>query len=131
VPASAITPATALRRLTELSGEVRAAAVLERGGELVGLSAAEPGAGNLGESLRELTLSLLEGADRAGAGEPVAGASGDPPAEVEVATPAGTVFVVRGASATLTVVAGRLALSSLVRYDMRRMLLDLEEREGS
>jgi hypothetical protein len=128
VPASAITPATALRRLTELSGEVRAAAVLERGGELV---AAEPGAGNLGESLRELTLSLLEGADRAGAGEPVAGASGDPPAEVEVATPAGTVFVVRDASATLTVVTGRLALSSLVRYDMRRMLLDLEEREGS
>lgn len=113
MPASASTSEPALRRLAERSPEVRAAIVLAEDGSL---AAVEPGDEGLGERLRELTLAMIEGAD---------GAEGDPPAEIEVATPAGAVYVVRE-GATLTVVAGRFSLSSLLRYDVRAALADLD-----
>jgi hypothetical protein len=109
-----LTPATALRRLTELTPEVRAAVVLDGEGSL---AAAEPRAGDLGDRLRDLTFELLEAADAAG---------GERPAEVEVTTLAGAVYVVRGQRTTVAVVAGRLALSSLMRFDLRRFLVELE-----
>ncbi len=110
-PAS--TPAAALRELSEQTADVRAAIALGRDGSLL---AAEPARGDLGERLRELTLAVLEGADAAQAGHPT---------EVEIATPAGAVYVVRGEGSTLAVVAGRLTLSSLMRYDLRRALVAL------
>lgn len=109
-----LTSAAALRRLTELTPEVRAAILLEGDGSL---AAAEPRTGELGARLRELTLALLDGADAA---------RGERPTEVEVTTPAGAVYVVRGEHATLGVVAGRLVLSSLMRFDLRRLLTELE-----
>ena len=112
-PAS--TPAAALRDLSEQTADVRAAIAIGPDGSLL---AAEPARGDLGERLRELTLAVLEGADAA---------AGDPPTEVEVATPTGAVYVVRGEGSTLAVVAGRLTLSSLMRYDLRRALADLAD----
>jgi predicted regulator of Ras-like GTPase activity (Roadblock/LC7/MglB family) len=115
-PAS--TPALALRDLSELTTDVRAAIFLGPDGSLL---AAAPERGDLGERLRELTLAVLEGADAAGA---------EPPAEVEIATRAGAVYMVRGEGSALAVVAGRFTLSSLMRYDLRRMLADLGEGSG-
>ena len=115
-PAS--TPAAALRELSERTADVRAAIALDQDGSLL---AAEPARGDLGERLRELTLAVLKGADAA---------EGDAPAEIEIATHAGAVFVVRGEDSTLAAVAGRLTLSSLMRYDLRRALADLGDRSA-
>lgn len=108
-----MTPALALRRLGDLASDIRAAIVLDAEGSL---AAVAPEDEDLGERLRELTLVMLETAERAGA---------EAPAEVEVATPAGAVYVVRDAGAMLAVVAGRFSLSSLMRYDLRRVLAGL------
>ncbi len=60
-----------------------------------------------GQALAELAGELLE---RAGA------------PQVEVSTGAGIVYALRTGDWTLAVVAGRFALSSLVFFDMRRVL---------
>jgi hypothetical protein len=114
VASPALTPALALRHLGELSDELRAAILLDGDGAV---AAVEPDEEDLGERLRELTLAVLETAARGGA---------EPPTEVEVATPAGAVYVVRSERAAIAAVAGRLSLSSLVRYDLRRILADLD-----
>ena len=115
MPSSALTPAQALRSLGDISSEVRAAIVLDADGSL---AAADPDDGDLGERLRESALAVLETAE---------GADGERPAEIEAATAGGTVYLVRGGGRSLAVVAGRLALSSLMRYDLRRILADLED----
>jgi hypothetical protein len=63
-----------------------------------------------GEALADLTRRLLE---RAGT------------SQVEVSTGAGIVYALRKGGWTLGVVAGRFALSSLVFFDMRRVLEEL------
>ena len=62
------------------------------------------------ESLAELARELL---DRAGT------------QQVEVSTGAGIVYALRQGDWTLAVVAGRFALSSLVFFDMRRVLEEM------
>lgn len=115
---SATTPALALRHLGELSPDVRAAVLVDAQGEL---AAGEPDDRGLSEDLRELVLDLLESADAA---------DEEPVAEVEVTGPTGAVFVVRARGFTLAVVTDRFALSSLVRYDLRRVLAGLDRGEG-
>lgn len=110
-------PELALAYLDDLSADVRAALLLDSGGAL---AAHRPEAPESAEELRELFTGLLEHAEAA-AGD------GEPPAEVEVTTPAGTLYVVRGESFTLAAVADRTALSSLMRYDLRHVLADLDE----
>ncbi|GAC1317272.1 MAG: hypothetical protein NVSMB25_04590 [Thermoleophilaceae bacterium] len=69
--------------------------------------------------MRDLVLRLFKGADQAAA---------DGHAEqVEVVLAQGAVFAVRGHSWTLAVIADRLALSSLMFYDLRSVLSDLGE----
>ena len=114
VRSPASTPSAVLRELSELTPDVRAAIVLGRDGKLL---AAQPEGGSLGERLRELTLTLLESAGSAG---------GDPSGDVEVGTQAGAVHVVRRDGPVLAVVAGRFALSSLMRYDLHQVLAGLE-----
>ena len=63
-----------------------------------------------GESLAELARELLERAESR---------------QVEVSTGAGIVYALRHDRWTLAVVAGRFALSSLVFFDMRRVLAEL------
>jgi len=87
---------------------VRACVLLDRDGQLV---AVDSGHEADGESLAELARELL---GRAGTGQ------------VEVSTGAGIVFALRGERWTLAVVAGRFALSSLVFFDMRCALEELE-----
>jgi hypothetical protein len=105
VPGSS--PEDAIRRLGELSDDVRAAVLLEPSGALAAHFGAE------GERLRELAADLLARADRA---------DSQPVDEVEVTAGGGAVFAVRRSGWTLAVVAGRLALASLMRYDLRQVL---------
>lgn len=72
--------------------------------------AADSGHEHDAEALADLARELLE---RTGANQ------------VEVSTGAGVVYALREARWTLVVVAGRFALSSLVFFDMRRVLEDL------
>jgi hypothetical protein len=111
-----LTPALALDYLAELSTDIRAGVLLDAAGEL---AAAWEGDQERGERVRELVSDLLERVDGA--------AGGDPPVQVEVSTGTGGVFCVRDGSWTIAVVTGRFALSSLMFYDLRKLLEDLGE----
>lgn len=113
----ALTPELALRYLDELSTDIRAAVLLD--GARAVAAHSRDGADDGGARLRELTLELLGRADAA---------AGEPPSQVEVSTPEGAVFAVREGGWTIAVVAGRFALSSLMFYDLRSVLADLEPR---
>jgi hypothetical protein len=115
VAGPALTPALALEYLGELSTDIRAGVLLDSGG---GLAASWDGDGERGERVRELVSELLERVDAEAGG-------GDPPEQVEVSTGTGGVFCVRSADWTIAVVAGRYALSSLMFYDLRKVLEDL------
>jgi hypothetical protein len=115
VGSPAPTPTLALERLGELSTDLRAAVILDA---TRSLAAYDPDDAELGEHLRELTVEMLERAQ---------GADGEGAAELEVSTPAGSVFVVAAGGWSAAVVAARFTLSSLMRYDLRRTLLDLGE----
>jgi predicted regulator of Ras-like GTPase activity (Roadblock/LC7/MglB family) len=110
----AVSAAEALRHLGELSAEVRAAVLLDARGEL---AAGEPDDREIAQGLRELLLDLLDSADAA---------DEEHVAEIEVTGPAGAVFAVRARGFTLAVVTDPSVLSSLIRYDLRRVLADLE-----
>ena len=71
----------------------------------------DAGHADSGDELAKLAHELLE---RAGA------------PQVEISTGAGIVYAMRSEAWALAVVAGRFALSSLVLFDMRRALEDLE-----
>jgi hypothetical protein len=111
----ALTPALALDYLDELSVDIRGALVLDRSGKV---AAAWRGDAERGERMNEALTELLDRADGA------AGRAAPVP-QLEVSTSRGTVFCVRGEHWTLAVVAGRLALSSLMFYDLRHVLSDL------
>jgi predicted regulator of Ras-like GTPase activity (Roadblock/LC7/MglB family) len=111
----ALTPALALDYLDELSVDIRGALVLDRDGTV---AAAWRGDDERAERMSQALTQLLERADGAAEGSA-------PVAQLEVGTARGTVFCVRDAHWTLAVVAGRLALSSLMFYDLRHVLLDL------
>jgi hypothetical protein len=99
----ALTPALALDYLRELSADIRAGAVLGPAGERL--------AGD--EEMAALAGELLT-------------AAGDAE-EVHVTTADGAVFAARDDNHAILVVCGRLALPSLARYDLRRVLVDLGE----
>jgi predicted regulator of Ras-like GTPase activity (Roadblock/LC7/MglB family) len=109
----ALTPELALQYLGELSTDIKASVVVSADGR----TAAASRPGEHGDQLRELTGELFERADAADA---------DPVSQVEVATGDGAVFALRGERWTLAVVTGRFALSSLMFYDLRSVLGDLE-----
>ena len=112
----ALTPELALEYLGELSTDIRAGVLLDSGG---GLAASWENDAEKGARVRDLVAQLLEQADRAQGG-------GDGPVpQLEVSTPRGSVFCVRDDDWTIAVVSGRVALSSLMFLDLRRVLLDL------
>jgi predicted regulator of Ras-like GTPase activity (Roadblock/LC7/MglB family) len=115
VAGSALTPALALDYLDELSTEIEAAVVLDRDGRI---AAATGDDDQRKESMRELVVTLL---DRAADAAPTSGVD-----QLEVTTADGSVFAVRGAEWTVGVVAGRRPLSSLMFYDLRNVVSDLE-----
>jgi predicted regulator of Ras-like GTPase activity (Roadblock/LC7/MglB family) len=99
----------ALAYLTEMSPDLRGAAILGPGGAV--LASSGP-AGRWGED----AAALLEVADRAG---------GEPVEQVHVGTEQGEVFVLRHAGLTAVAVTERFALASLTFFDMRALLRDL------
>lgn len=66
----------------------------------------------------DLAVELFERAEEASGGEDVGA--------LEVSTPAGAVFAVRRPGWSVAVVAERVALSSLMLFDLHRLVLDLE-----
>lgn len=113
-----LTPERTAARLCELSDDARAAILLDAAGSLAGSSDLDAErAGGLAELARELFYAV----DRASRPEDV-----DPPEQVEAQVEGGAVFASRTPRWTLAVVARRTALSSLMLYDLRSVLAELE-----
>ena len=114
----ALTPERTAERLCELSSDARAAVLVDAAGSLAGAGQLDPErAGALGD----LARSLFEAVDRSPRPEGV-----DPPEQVEAQVEGGAVYASRTPRWTLAVVARRAALSSLMLYDLRSVLAELE-----
>ncbi len=99
----------ALAYLTEMSPDLRGAAILDREGAVLAAS-------DQPERWRDDVASLFEVADRAGA---------EPVEQVHIGTEQGEVFALRHAGLAAVAVAERFALASLTFFDMRAVLRDL------
>jgi len=108
---SAHAAAGALAYLTEMSPDLRAAAILGSGGSVLAAS-------DRPERWCEDAATLLEVAD---------GAGGEPVEQAHIAIEQGEVFAVRHAGLTAIAVTDRFALASLLFFDMRAVLRDLSE----
>jgi predicted regulator of Ras-like GTPase activity (Roadblock/LC7/MglB family) len=116
--ADTLTPERAAERLSELSADVRAAVLLDAAGSLAGASeAAQDDARALGELARQ----LFEEVDRA-----TRDWDAEPPEQVEVQVPGGALFASRTPRWTLAAVTKRSALSSLMLFDLKALLGELE-----
>jgi predicted regulator of Ras-like GTPase activity (Roadblock/LC7/MglB family) len=99
----------ALAYLTEMSPDLRGAAILGPEGSVLAASG-HP------DRWREDATVLFEVADRAG---------GEPVEQVHVGTEQGEVFALRHAGLAAVAVTERFALASLTFFDMRALLRDL------
>ena len=113
-----LTPERTAARLCELSADARAAVLLDAAGSLAGASDDDPARAR---ALGELARELFEAVDKATRDWEV-----EPPEQVEVQVPGGAVFASRTPRWTLAVVARRAALSSLMLWDLRAVLGELE-----
>jgi predicted regulator of Ras-like GTPase activity (Roadblock/LC7/MglB family) len=116
--ADTLTPERAAERLSELSADVRAAVLLDAAGSLAGAS---EDAQDDARALGDLARQLFEEVDRA-----TRDWDTEPPEQVEVQVPGGAVFASRTPRWTLAAVAKRGALSSLILYDLKALLGELE-----
>src|SRR5918992_1528458 len=103
-------------RLCELSTDAREAVLLDAPGALAGSTIADRAQA---EDLGRLARELFETLD-------AAGGPGEPAEQMEAHVPGGAVFASRTPRWTLAVVAKRAALSSLMLYDRRAVLGELE-----
>src|SRR5690348_1549880 len=113
--AAATTPSgeaaeAALEFLTEMSPDLRGAAILGPDGEVLAGTGKEP------ERWAEDAAALFEVAD---------GAEDVPVEQVHIATEQGEVFAVRNAGLAAVTVTDRFALASLMLFDMRSTLRQL------
>jgi predicted regulator of Ras-like GTPase activity (Roadblock/LC7/MglB family) len=102
----------ALAYLTEMSPDLRGAAILDSAGAVLAATS-EP------SRWREDAAALLDVADRAGE---------EPVRQVHIATEQGEVFAVRHAGLAAVVVSERFALASLMFFDMRSVLRELVQK---
>ena len=116
--ADTLTPERAPERLCELSADVRAAVLLDAAGALESSSEDDR---RRAAGLADLARILFEEVDRA-----TRDWDTEPPEQVEVQIPGGAVFASRTPRWTLAAVAKRGALSSLMLYDLRALLGELE-----
>jgi predicted regulator of Ras-like GTPase activity (Roadblock/LC7/MglB family) len=116
--ADTLTPERAAERLSELSSDVRVAVLLDAAGSLAGAS---EDAQDDARALGELARQLFEEVDRA-----TRDWDTEPPEQVEVQVPGGAVFASRTPRWTLAAVTKRSALSSLMLYDLKALLGELE-----
>jgi predicted regulator of Ras-like GTPase activity (Roadblock/LC7/MglB family) len=106
--------AAALAFLTEMSPDLRGAAIVAADGSVL---AAAADSGRWGED----AAKLFEIADAAG---------GEPVEQVHVATEQGEVFALRHEGLAAIAVTERFALASLMFFDMRSTLRDLARARG-
>jgi predicted regulator of Ras-like GTPase activity (Roadblock/LC7/MglB family) len=99
----------ALAFLTEMSPDLRGAAILDAAGAVLAASGDR-------ERWQEDATALLGVADRAG---------GEPAEQVHIATEQGEIFALRHAGLLAVAVTERFALASLMFFDMRSVLRDL------
>jgi len=99
----------ALAYLTEMSPDLRGAAILGPGGAIL---AASGDADRWGEDV----ATLFDVADRA---------DGEPVEQIHIGTEQGEVFALRYAGLAAVAVTERFALASLTFFDMRSLLRDL------
>jgi predicted regulator of Ras-like GTPase activity (Roadblock/LC7/MglB family) len=116
--ADTLTPERAAERLRGLSADVRAAVLLDAAGSLAGASDENHDNASV---LGELARKLFEEVDRA-----TRDWDAEPAEQVEVQVPGGAVFASRTPRWTLVAVAKRGALASLMLYDLRAVLGELE-----
>jgi hypothetical protein len=109
-PPSEESAEAALEFLAEMSPDLRGAAILGSGGEVLAAT------GDEWARWREDAAALFAAAD---------GAEGAPVEQVHIATEQGEVFAVRNAGLTAVSVTDRFALASLMLFDMRSMLREL------
>lgn len=113
-----LTPEDAAARLCELSADARSAVLLDAAGTLAASSESDR---ERARELGELGRELFETVDRA-----TRDWDAEPPQQVEAQVPGGAVFASRTPRWTLVVVARRAALSSLMLWDLRAVLGELE-----
>jgi predicted regulator of Ras-like GTPase activity (Roadblock/LC7/MglB family) len=99
----------ALAYLTEMSTDLRGAAIL-------GLEGTVLAASSNADRWREDVVALFEVADRAGE---------EPVEQIHIGTEQGEVFALRHAGLTAVAVTERFALASLAFFDLRSVLRDL------
>jgi predicted regulator of Ras-like GTPase activity (Roadblock/LC7/MglB family) len=116
--ARTLTPERAAARLCELSSDARAAVLIDAAGSLASASEPDP---ERARALGDLARELFQTVDRATRDWDV-----DPAEQVEVQVRGGAVFASRTPRWTLAAVARRGALSSLMLYDLRALLRELE-----
>ena len=116
--AETLTPDAAPARLLELSSDAPAAVLLDAAGAPAAWTEADP---ERGRALAELARELFDTVDRA-----TRDWDPDPPEQIEVQVPGGAVFASRTPRWTMAVVARRVALSSLMLWDLRAVLGELE-----
>jgi len=116
--AGTLTPERTAARLCELSSDARAAVLLDAAGAMVGFSDTDK---ERAHGLGDLTRQLLETVDRA-----TRDWNAEPAEQIEVQVSGGAVFASRTPRWTLAVVARRAALASLMLYDLRAVLGELE-----
>lgn len=104
----------ALAYLTEMSPDLRGAAILGPDGDVLAASG-EP------ERWRDDAATLFEVADRA---------DGEPVEQIHVGTEQGEVFALRHAGLAAVAVTERFALASLTFFDMRSSLRELATGKG-
>jgi predicted regulator of Ras-like GTPase activity (Roadblock/LC7/MglB family) len=100
----------ALAFLTEMSPDLRGAAILDAAGAVLAASVGEE------ERWAEDAAALLRVAD---------GAGSEPVEQIHIATEQGEVFALRHDGLTALAVTERFALASLTFFDMRSVLRDL------
>jgi predicted regulator of Ras-like GTPase activity (Roadblock/LC7/MglB family) len=111
-------PSAALERLADISSQVRAAVVFERGGKVLGSTF--PDDERAGRAA-EAASALLTEAERRGGGQ----AGGDF-AQLEVAVREGSVFVVRHGERLIVATTPPEPTVGLVFYDLKSCLRELE-----
>jgi Roadblock/LC7 domain len=113
-------PGDALRHLKDLSSDVRAAVLLDAKGRPVAVEGEASDPDEMGAAAARLLTHAAE-------------AAGDQPTppQLEVSVPGGTVYAASDAEWTIAVVAARSSLSSLMFYDLRRVLSLLEQEKAA
>jgi hypothetical protein len=104
--------AQALSDLTEISSQIRAAVIVDEGGEALGAT-------DGGERLADAGRKLLEEARRLRPGEP---------AQLEASTHQGSVFVLRDGGRTIIATTGPEPTVGLVFYDLKSCLKAIDEK---